>query len=90
MHMTGGLNDYDDAKMLKWTIDHPNEDFEPLDYLHTLNKTWVCDPGACEYYSSVGVQILALALAQHAGAKDWYSFDQFSVFPEHLRSNYFN
>ena len=63
MHMKSGLNDYDDEFMLKWTINHPNEDFEPLDYLHTLNKTWVCKPGECEYYSSVGVQILALALA---------------------------
>lgn len=63
MHMKGGLNDYDDGLMLKWTIDHPNEDFEVLDYLHTLNKTFVCNPGECEYYSSVGVQILALVLA---------------------------
>jgi hypothetical protein len=53
--MKSGLNDYDDGLMLKWTLDHPDQDFEPMDYIHTLNKTWVCNPGECEYYSSVAV-----------------------------------
>lgn len=71
MHMKGGLNDYSDGGMLQWTLSHPNSDFSPLDYIHTLNKTWVCDPGTCEYYSSVGMSLLAFALAQHSGADSW-------------------
>lgn len=47
MHMKGGLNDYDDHGMLEWTLDHADQDFTPLDYVHNLNKTWVCPPGTC-------------------------------------------
>ena len=63
MHMQAGLNDYDDEAMLAWTLAHPDEDFTPLDYLHNVNKTWVCEPGTCEYYSSIGISLLSFALA---------------------------
>jgi len=75
MHMRGGLNDYDDGAMLHWTLSNPNSDFSPLDYVYTLNKTWVCDPGTCEYYSSVGMSLLAFALAQHSGANSWDQYN---------------
>lgn len=63
MHMRGGLNDYDDGAMLAWTLAHPDEDFTPIDYLYNVNKTWVCPPGNCEYYSSIGISLLSFALA---------------------------
>lgn len=69
--MQGGLGDYDDNGMTQWTINHPNEDFSPLDYLWSLNKTWMCEPGKCEYYSSNGYEILGFVLASHYGAEDW-------------------
>ena len=40
LHMKGGLKDYNDGQMRQWTLDHPNEDFSPFDYLHTLDKTF--------------------------------------------------
>ena len=75
MHMKGGLNDYSDGGMLEWTLSHPDEDFTPLDYIYTLNKTWVCQPGTCEYYSSVGISLLAYVVAQHAGASSYLDYD---------------
>ena len=49
-----GLNDYDDLAMQKWTYTHPNQDYTPFDFLATVNKTLVCSPGKCGYYSSIG------------------------------------
>ena len=46
--MKGGLGDYNNQEMFKWTESHPDEDFTPYDYLHTLNKTFLCNPGECE------------------------------------------
>ena len=40
--------------MQAWTWSHPDEDFTPLDFIHTLNKTWLCKPGDCLAYSSNG------------------------------------
>jgi D-alanyl-D-alanine carboxypeptidase len=63
MHMKSGLADYDDNAMLSWTLKNPNKDFSPIDYLYTLNKKWICDPGTCVYYSSVGMSLLTFAAA---------------------------
>ena len=63
MHMKGGLQDYNDEAMYEWTIKNPTKDYSPIDYLHNLNKKWVCDPGKCEYYSSVGMSLLSFAAA---------------------------
>ena len=63
MHMKGGIGDYNDGAMLHLTLEYPDRDISPLDYLYTLDKKWICDPGACEYYSSVGMELLAFAAA---------------------------
>lgn len=80
--MTGGLGDYDDGAMLRWTLDNPDKDISPLDYLWQLDKKWICEPGTCEYYSSVGMSLLAFAAAQYYNASSWDTFDQFAAFPE--------
>jgi CubicO group peptidase (beta-lactamase class C family) len=90
LHMKAGLDDYDDHEMTLWTLNHPNEDFSPLDYLHTMPKTLLCNPGDCEYYSSNGYEILGFILAQQANATSWETFDWWSTFPEGRRQNYFN
>ena len=63
MHMKSGLGDYSDNFIFSWTIKNPDKDFSPLDYLYNLNKTFVCEPGTCEYYSSVGMSLLTFAAA---------------------------
>ena len=86
--MKGGLGDYDDGAMLKWTIDHPDEDFTPWDYLYTLNKKFICNPGTCEYYSSDGYSLLAFVTAAHNNASSWDTFDQMNYFPEWLQDKF--
>ena len=61
--MTSGLRDYDDPYMINWTWTHEGLDYEPLDFLYALDKTFLCNPGDCLAYSSVGYIILGLALA---------------------------
>ena len=85
LHMRGGLGDYDDHEMTQWTLNHPDEDFSPLDYLHSMPKTLLCDPGSCEYYSSNGYEILGFILAQQANATSWETFDWWTIFPEDKR-----
>jgi CubicO group peptidase (beta-lactamase class C family) len=71
--------------MREWTAAHPNEDFSPLDYLHTLPKTFICTPGKCEDYSSNGYEILGFVLAAHYGANDWETFNWWMMFPDNFR-----
>ena len=47
LHHKAGLKDYNDAGMREWTLQHPNEDYSPYDYLHSLDKTFLCKPGTC-------------------------------------------
>ena len=65
LHMKAGLRDYSNSGMREWTIENPNKDFSPLDYLHTLNKTFICNPGDCQEYSSNGYELLGFVLAAH-------------------------
>ena len=76
LHMKSGLRDYDNNAMIQWTLEHPGQDFTPYDYLHALNKTFICNPGECEAYSSNGYSLLAFVSAAHYGAKNWDTFDQ--------------
>ena len=87
--MQAGLSDYDDGAMKAWTMAYQNKDFTPLDYIHTLNKKFICVPGTCEDYSSNGYEILGFVLAAHYGAEDWSSFDWWMMFPDNLRSQHF-
>ena len=75
LHMRAGLLDYSSSGMRTWTIQNPNKDFSPLDYLYTLNKTFLCDPGNCQQYSSNGYELLGFVLAAHSNATSWDTFD---------------
>eukprot|EP00037_Helgoeca_nana_P017714 m.168436 g.168436 ORF g.168436 m.168436 type:complete len:501 (+) comp24113_c0_seq1:45-1547(+) len=84
--MQSGMNDYDDVAVQEWTYAHPGRDFTPFDYLATMNKTLVCSPGECGFYSSIGYQLLGLLLAWESGAEHWTTFDQLSVLPPSLQT----
>ena len=45
------------------------------------NKTFICEPGECGAYSSVGYEILGLILAAKANVSRWQDYDQLSVLP---------
>jgi CubicO group peptidase (beta-lactamase class C family) len=45
MQHTSGIGEYD--TYLQWMIDHPNEDLSPIDLIHLVDKTFLCDPANC-------------------------------------------
>ena len=62
LHMQAGLHDYDDQALQDFTIAHPHEDKTPLQLLQEVNKTFLCAPGACAAYTSVGYALLGFVL----------------------------
>ena len=44
------------------TIHDPTFDVSPFEVLHRLEKKFVCAPGECGSYSSVGYMLLGLVL----------------------------
>ena len=86
--MKAGMRDYQDAQMREWTLQHPNEDFSPFDYLHALDKTFLCKPGTCQRYCSNGYSLLAFVTAAHNNATSWDDFDMMKYFPDNLRSEF--
>jgi len=63
MSMRGGFQEYSDDYMLKWTIEHPSEDYSPYKYIEDLNKTFVFPPGDGGQYSSDGYVLAGMVLA---------------------------
>jgi CubicO group peptidase (beta-lactamase class C family) len=55
MQHTSGILEYD--TYLQWNLDHPNQDLSPIDLLHLVDKTFVCDPSncTCEHLDSLTV-----------------------------------
>jgi len=56
-------------------MEHPRYDLTPYDYLHLLNKTWVCSPGECQHYSRAGFILLGLIQAERFGNDTWLGYD---------------
>jgi D-alanyl-D-alanine carboxypeptidase len=79
MGMRSGLNEYDDEAYAAWTYANPTQDWNPFDIIHALNKTFVCVPGTCGYYSSAGYELLGLALCQVHNCSTWEDLDQKAV-----------
>ena len=75
LHMSSGIGDYNDIAMENWTWNHPDGDISPLDYVWECNKTFLCQPGDCMFYSSIGFELLGFVLAQHANVSTWQEFD---------------
>jgi len=86
--MTSGLGDYDDAAISAWTVANSGEDLGPFELLHLANKTFVCDPGECGYYSSIGYVLLGLILTEAHSLYSWQDFDQLSILPSSFRNHY--
>ena len=88
LHMNSGIQDYDDAAMLRATWGDPGHDLGPAEVVALTNKTFLCNPGDCLAYSSTGYELLGLVLATAAGASSWTGCNQLSVLPEAIRSAY--
>jgi len=88
MGMRSGLQDYNDSAYATWTWAHPDGDWTPFDILHALDKRFVCPPGMCGVYSSVGFELLGLALVDVTNVTYWWDLDQFAAIPPALRGRY--
>jgi hypothetical protein len=96
LSMRSGLGDYDNGLILKYTLDYPDWDITPYDYLAIQDKKFRCAPGKCSQYSSINYLLLGLVLCNYQRQKSangsipltsWESLDQISVIPAHLRAN---
>ena len=82
LHMSAGLNDYNDAHYQAFTFKNPPRDYTPFDMIENFNKSFVCAPGRCSYYSSVGYELLGLVLAaKSTQAQFWKDLKQSHVLP---------
>ena len=90
MGMRAGLHDYNDAYFRNFTFSHLNdgEYWTPYDILHQLNKAWVCAPGTCGEYASPGYVLLGLALAEVSNCSSWREYQQLSVIPAAVATQY--
>ena len=87
LNMRSGLAEYDDQQIRRETIDFPDWDISPQDYLAgtVVPKQFSFPPGTKSNYNSIGYMLLALVLATHArrpdGSEltDWAQLDQRSA-----------
>lgn len=89
MGMRAGLHDYVDSWYRSWVLEHEGTEqyLGPIELLHALNKSWVCDPGTCGSYASPGYELLGLALTGIYNLTSWEQLDQFkATLPVHLQT----
>jgi CubicO group peptidase (beta-lactamase class C family) len=80
--MQSGLADYADPQAKNWTIENPQRDILPMDFVHALNKTFLFPPGKGAAYSGDGYVLLGMVLAALTGATSWRNFDQLNALGE--------
>ena len=79
LHMSSGLNDYDDEALQTFTNKYPGEDKTGIDLLHELDKTFLFSPGTGGAYSSVGFTLLGFVMVGATSSSQggtWNDFDQ--------------
>lgn len=83
--MTTGFDDYDDNLLREWTLSHPTEDLDPIEYLlSAASREFVCEPGTCAKYSGANYILAGFVLLELQGGYSWEDLDQMAVFPPHL------
>ena len=79
LHMSSGLNDYNDEALQTFTNNFPGEDKTGVDLLHELDKTFLFLPGTGAAYSSVGFTLLGYVMVGATSSSQggtWNDFDQ--------------
>jgi CubicO group peptidase (beta-lactamase class C family) len=66
----------------------PDIELTPIDHLTSFNGSFFCPPHTCHHYSSINFILAQYALAANSGAKTWKDYDEMSVFPDSLRSQF--
>jgi CubicO group peptidase (beta-lactamase class C family) len=65
LSMRSGVQDYNDTYLWEITMEHPQRDITPFDFVRMVDKSFVCLPGSCGYYSSINFILAGFVLAQH-------------------------
>ena len=76
LQMRGGIQDYDDASLREWTVEHPKADWLPEDFIRTVDKKFLFAPGTGGAYSGVSFVLLGFVLSAASGAADWSKLQQ--------------
>jgi len=79
LHMNSGIQDYDDDALWKFVMANPTYNIEPMEYIYQMNRTFVCFPGTCMYYSSINFILAGFALCQYYGIKDYRDLNQHAL-----------
>ena len=74
--MRGGIQDYDDSSLRQWTVDHPDKDWLPLDFVTTVDKRFLFSPGRGGSYSGVSYVLMGWVLCAATGCSDWSDLRQ--------------
>jgi len=78
--MRAGVRDYNDRAVRQFTIDHPQEDFLPMQFMTSITNTtssaFLFKPGSGGSYSGVSYVLGGWVLAAAAGVASWEELDQ--------------
>lgn len=76
LSMRGGLPDYDDGLLRRWTVENPNKDWEPIDFIHNVSKSFLFPPGQGGSYSGISYVLMGWVLCAATGCSDWTQLQQ--------------
>jgi hypothetical protein len=76
LQMRSGLGEYDDTKTFLWTLEHQDKDYLPMDFISSLNKTFLFKPDEGGCYSSTGYVLMGMVLSALTDAPTWDQLDQ--------------
>jgi hypothetical protein len=79
LQMRSGLQEYDDDQTFKWTLANPDKDYLPMDFVSTLNKTFLFAPDEGGCYSSTGYVLMGMVLSALTDAPTWDQLDQLTA-----------
>jgi hypothetical protein len=82
--MQAGFSDYSSGYLKNWTVNNPSKDYLPMDFINTLDKTFLFEPGKGGAYTGDGFVLMGLVLAAATGAEKWSDFDQFQQSLGHI------
>ncbi len=83
LHMRSGIRDYNDGQVRQWTLDHPDEDFLPLQFVQSVTNSskpafyFLPDTGGT--YSGVAYVLSGWVLAAASGASSWDELAQQAI-----------
>ena len=76
LQMRGGVQDYDDASLRQWTVQHPSKDWLPYDYIQSVDKKFLFAPGQGGAYSGISYVLMGWTLCAAVGCSDFTQLPQ--------------